>query len=775
MTLEIGFLLFLLAVMAALFLTEKIAVDLTAFSGLLVLIFGGYLTAQEAFSGFASSAVITMLSIFIVSAALLNTGVADEVGRRIHTLVGGREVPLVVVLMAVGGGLSAFMNNIAATAVLMPAVSSIARRSGLAPSRLFMPLAFGSILGGTTTLVGTPPNIVAAEVMRERGLEPFGLFDFTPLGVALLALGVLFMATVGRRILPSRETSAGSAAKELGRVYQLREKLFSIRIPAGSPLDGSTLGEIRLGEALAVQVVAILRDGQRRLAPEAEDPIHAGDILLVQGELEDVRELFRVRGLEVEATGAASLPRLARGVSGIRLALEADSPMAGKTLRDVKFRERYGMVVLGISRDGQVLRQELGLKRLRAGDEILALGTRSQVAELAANPDFTVREVGLAAVQQLQEQLFAIRVPAGSPLVGASLGGSRIGELVGLTVGGIVREGATRLAVSPDEVIREGDQLLVAGEPTRILHLLELGEIQVEPEASEPALESEEVGVVEATLAPRSTVAGHSLAELDFRERFGLQVLAIWREGHPLTGNLARRTLRFGDALLLQGPREKIALFAKNPNFVLLTEVVETPRRKKKAPLALGALTLMVALVVLGVQPIQVAAFTAAVLCLLGGALSMSEAYLAIEWRAIFLVAAILPVGIAMERTGAALLLADAVAGVAGPLGPHAVLASMVLLSSLLSQALDGAPAVVLLSPVVIESAMRLQLSPYPFMMAVSLAASAAFMTPFSHKANLLVMGVGGYRAVDYIKVGSPLTVAVLLAITLLTPLFFAF
>jgi di/tricarboxylate transporter len=183
----------------------------------------------------------------------------------------------------------------------------------------------------------------------------------------------------------------------------------------------------------------------------------------------------------------------------------------------------------------------------------------------------------------------------------------------------------------------------------------------------------------------------------------------------------------------------------------------------------------MVGMVVSGFQPIHVAAFTAASVAVLFRALSMQEAYRSIEWRVIFLVAAVLPVGIAMERTGAAMLLANVVTGVAGPFGPYAILASLILLSSILSQGLDGAPAVVLLTPVALQAASGLGLSPYPIMMGVSLAASAAFMTPFSHKANLLVMGAGGYRAMDYVRVGTPLTIVILVLLVFLVPVFFPF
>jgi di/tricarboxylate transporter len=183
----------------------------------------------------------------------------------------------------------------------------------------------------------------------------------------------------------------------------------------------------------------------------------------------------------------------------------------------------------------------------------------------------------------------------------------------------------------------------------------------------------------------------------------------------------------------------------------------------------------MIGLVVTGFQPIHVAAFTAASLVILAGALSMQQAYRVIEWRAIFLVAAVLPVGFDMERTGAATFLADTVTTTAGPLGPYFVLGALIVLASMLSQGLDGAPAVVLLAPVVIQMADQLDLSPYPLMMGVSLAASAAFMTPFSHKANLLVMGAGGYRSADYLKVGTPLTILLFVLLTLLVPVFFPF
>lgn len=777
MTPQIGFLFALLAVMVYLFLTEKLPVDLTAFLGLATLIFAGYLTPSEAFTGFSSPAVITMLAVFIVGAALLETGVADIIGGRIHAIVGSSELRLIAVLMVTCGALSAFMNNIAATAVLMPAVATIARRAGLAPSRLFMPLAFGAILGGTTTLVGTPPNILAAQMLAERQLEPFSLFDFTPIGLAILALGVVFMLTLGRKLLPVREHHGPAAvtSRDLSQVYQLEEHLFSIRLPDDSPLDGLTLAQTRLGNTLGVKVLTILRGPRQRLIARGDSVLRAGDVLFVDSRATDLGELLRMQKLEVEEIRVGELPTPVRGVGGVRARLVAESPLNGRTLRELKFRDRFGLVVVGVRRGDQLQRIDLGDWVLEPGDEVFALGSRDRLETLARHPDFETLELGLTAIRDLVGELHLLRLPEDSPLIGESIGTSRLGELVGLTVAGLIREEETRLAVSPNEVLQAGDRLLIGGDPQRLLTLAELGEVRLEREAEKALLESEEIGMVEAALAPRSAAIGRTLADLDFRSRYGLLALALWREGRPQQVDFSHVPLRLGDALLLHGPREKIRRLAAEPDFVVLSQADQAPRRLSKAKWAFAALLLMVVLVVSGAQPIHVAAFTAAALAILFGALTMQEAYRAIEWKAIFLVAAVLPVGMAMERTGAAMFLADGVTRLAGPFGNHATLAALVVLASLLSQGLDGAPAVVLLAPVVINTADSLGVSPYPLMMGVSLAASAAFMTPFSHKANLLVMGAGGYRSSDYLRVGTPLTLLLFVLLVLLVPVFFPF
>ncbi|MBN2492862.1 MAG: SLC13 family permease [Planctomycetes bacterium] len=777
MTVEIGVLLTLVAGMVYLFLTEKLPVDLTAFLGLVVLLAGRYVTPQEAFAGFSSPAVITMLSVFIIGAALQHTGIADAVGRWIHALVGEREVGLIVLIMLAAGALSAFMNNVAAAAVLLPAVASISRRTGIAPAQLFIPLAFAAILGGTTTLVGTPTNILAAEVLTAAGRPSLTLFDFTPIGLALLAAGILFMITLGRRLLPVRaQHMASGRAASLPDVYRLDESMISVRVPAGSALAGLTLRQADLGSVLGIHVLSILRPGEERVSPGPEDVIRSGDRLCVQGRFADLEKRLRVQGIELEKAGAFDFRHAAGQLDGAVLRIRPGSPLLGQTVREHRFRERFGTVVAALWRAGQPL-HDTGTHRrpLEAGDELLVLGGGAEVRALAERSDLELLAAGAEALARLEANLFVVRVPAQSPLAGTTVAGSRFGEIAGLTVVGVLRHGVTHLSVSPDEPIEGGDRLLVTGEPARVAALLKAGQVRIEGKAEAPRLESERLRVVEAVVAPRATVVGTTIAELSFRERYGLRVLAIWSGDAPIRSGLAHKRLDTGDALLLQGPPERIRLLVADPDFVVLSPVEPAPRRTGRAPLALAALLLMIGLVVSGTFPIQVAAFIGATIAIAGGALTMPEAYRAVEWRAIFLVAAILPLGTAMQATGAAALLASGVVHVAGALGPHAILAMLVVLSSTLSQGLGGAPTVVLLAPVVLGTADALRLSPHPLMMGVGLAASCVFMTPFSQQANLLVMGAGGYRSLDFVKVGTPLTLLLFVLLTVLVPLFLPF
>lgn len=776
MTLEIGLLFLILGVMVTLFLTEKLPVDLTAFAGLSVLLLVGFIGPGQAFRGFSSPAVMTMFSMFILGTALLETGVADRVGGFAYKIVGGGEVPLIVALMLITGLLSAFMPNIAAVAVMMPAVGSIARRADIAPSRLFMPLSFGAVLGGMTTLVGTAPNILTSPMLEDAGLAAFSLFDFTLLGGALLLAGTLYMITIGRRMLPNvRRATASSEAKKLAGVYGLGDRLFSLRVRSGSQFIGRSLEETRFSTVSGFEVLAVVRGEETLYVPNRKIRLQADDRLLINGKRNRLENLQQLQGLEIHATEAQALPGIVPGAIGIRAAIVEGSPWIGSSLQDLGFRDRFGLSVVALGRGDDWTTEQVGREPLRAGDVLIALGPEDQAEAFLTATEVRVEARGYEAMEPLLARLFVVGLPESSPLVGVTLRESRLAERVGLVIGGILRGDKTMLAPSPEERLLAGDRLLVTGEPWRLLALLELPGLQIEFDTGEPIPESEHIGLIEASIPARSALAGKTLHELEFRKKYGVQVLSIWFEGQPHHEDLAGHRLRVGDALLLQGPWKEIEGLALDEDVVLLSANLQKPKRTKKAAFAVFGLLAMVGMVVTGYQPIHVAAFIAASFTLLTGAIKMDEAYRAIEWRTIFLVASLLPLGEAMQTTGAADLMASTVTDLAGPYGPYVVLAALAILSSLLSQSLDGAPAVVLLAPVAFRVATSLGISPYPIIMGVGLAASAAFMTPFSHKAHLLVTGAGCYRSMDFVKIGTPLTILILGLIVLLVPLAFPF
>jgi di/tricarboxylate transporter len=281
------------------------------------------------------------------------------------------------------------------------------------------------------------------------------------------------------------------------------------------------------------------------------------------------------------------------------------------------------------------------------------------------------------------------------------------------------------------------------------------------------------VGIYEVLLAPRSRLVGNTLTDIQFREKYHLTVLAILRDGRPLRTGLAELPLRFGDTLLVQGPRHNVRILQREADFVVLGDVDAMPAmRTRKAPLAVGFLVLMLVPVVAGWLPIAASALLAGVLMVITGCLTMDEAYQSIEWQAVFLVAGTLPLGIAMENTGTAQFLADLMVSAVGGLGPMALLAGFYILTNLLTQFMSNAASTVLIAPIAIQAAQQVGGNPYTLLMAVAEAASAGFLTPVAHQSNVLVMGPGGYRFGDYFKVGLPLDLLVFGVILVVLPIF---
>lgn len=586
---EIALTLSIVGVAVLLFATEKLRVDVIALLVLLTVALTGLVTVEEAFSGFSSPAVITVWAVYIVSGGLFRTGVADFIGQRIIRLAGNSEPRLIAVLMLTCGTMSAFMNNIGATATLLPAVVSISRQAKVPLSRLLIPLSFSSLMGGNMTLIGTPPNVLATNILADHGLPTFGFFDFTLMGAIVFGSGVLYMVFIGRHLLAVRETAEDRSAS------YVREYVSQVRVSATSSLVGKSLVETELG------------------------------------------------------TG-------------------------------------YDLTVLGVIRDGE----------------------------------------------------------------------SR--------------------AMHPDMKIQPDDLLTVEGAATNLIRARDSLDLLIDEGEGSPQLEGDNVRLVEATLAPRSRIIGGTLSEARFRERYGLTALAIWRQGEVITQRLRDVRLRFGDALLLRGPHQRLGALQESQDFLVLEQVSIDQRRYSKAPIAVGALLLVLALVSLANFPISLAMVIGSVLMVLTGVLSMDEAYQSIEWRSVFLIAGMLPMGIAMQSTGTARFLAELLVNIVGGMGPLAVLAGIYILAGLITEPMSNAAATVLIVPIAIDIALSLGASPQAFVLATVIGSSTSFLTPVGHQANVLVFGPGGYRFFDYTRVGAPLNillfVVTMIALPIIWPLF---
>ena len=777
MTFEIGLVLSLLAGAVALFIIEKPRADVVSLLLLGSLVVTGLLEPTEALSGFSSPAVVTVWAVFILSGGLSKTGVANLLGDQVLRLAGTGEVRLMVLIMLVSGVLSAFMNNVGTTALLLPVVMDLARRTGTAPSKLLIPLSFSSLLGGMQTLIGTPPNILIAEAVRTRELGDLGMFAFTPVGTTVLLSGVLFMVLIGRHLLPDRDLAkAAESGGDLTEIFQLHKRLLMLLLPENSPLDGRTVAECRIRQALGLTVIGIVRGERTRLAPAPNDLLQSGDRLLVEGRPRRFEELRKSPVLTV-GPSQLMLERVSSSeVDLVVMKVVPESVLIGRTLREVGFRQRFGgAVVVAVRRRGELLRTQFDERALQVDDVLLLQASAEEVEQLAREGGLEQLSREQGDIQDLDSQLLRLRVPEGSVLVGKPLSESRLAEAFGLMLLSVERGDRTITRPGPDQVIDADDSLIVKGSADDLATMLGLQSLQVERRVDQTIeeVESERVGLAVVAVAPNARIARKTLRDLHFREKYGLSVLAIWRQGKVLRTGLANRRLMFGDALLLHGPRNKLAVLATEPDFLVLSAELQEAPRYTKAPVSLLCMAGVLAAVISGWLPIYIAAIIGATLMVVLGCISIEEAYREIEWRAVFLIAGMLPLGLAMEKTGAALFIAEQVVAVVGGVGPIAILGGLFLLAVAGAQVMPTSATALLLAPIAIDTAGHVDLSPLPLVMAVAVGSSTAFISPVTHPANVLVMGPGGYRFSDYSKVGVPLVLVVLLVVLLVLPLVF--
>jgi di/tricarboxylate transporter len=594
------FVLILTGLVLLLTLFNILRPDVIGILALLALGGAGILTPDAALSGFSSSVTITLIGLFIISEGLEQTGVVQRLGEAMVRLGGHSERSMVLVVMTASALVSLIMNNVAAAAMLLPAVLAAARQADIKPSRLMIPLAFGTLVGGMATYF-TTANIIMSDQLQLQGYAGLTMLDFVPTGGLIAVVAIGFTALIGYRLLPLRETigahmSGLSDPRRLFETYQLDERLWELHVPAGTPLVGRMIRDSRIGSELGLTVMAIWRGQQAILIPEPDETIQADDLLLILGR-ED-----RVEGL------------LAQGL-------------------------------------------ELGRPH------------ETEIARLAQR--------------------------------------------------------------------------------------------------------AHAVALTEVVIPPRSSAIGQTLSDLRFRARYGLTGVALWREGRSYRTDVGKFPLQVGDALLMVGRPRSIEALAADRDFIVTTSDHRAlPPRPQFAPRAI-LITLAVLLVaIFEIVPIAEAMLLGGILMVLSGCLSMDEAYRAIEWRTIFQIAGMTAVSIALIQTGIAGRVSAAVVELTAPFGPLVLIGGLFLLIMLLTQAIGGQSAALIAAPIAVAAAGQFGIHPQAMGVAAAIACSTAFLTITGHPVNVLVLGPGGYQPGDYLRPGAALTV-ITFGLTLLAMRFF--
>jgi len=576
---------------AFLFVTEKLRVDVSALCVLAALLIFRLIPAEQALSGFANSATATIAAMFIMSAGMVRTGLVEWIARRLDRIAGTGQRRLIVVLCITVAGLSAFIVNTATVAILIPVAVILAKTRKMAPSRVLIPLSFASQFGGVCTLIGTSTNILVNSMAVSRGFAPFSLFEFVPLGIVLVLIGVVYLTLFSNLLIPKRKGSDEKIDK-----YRLADYLAEMTIAEGSHLAGTCWRDMDRQKINSIDLIKIIRDGK--------------------------------------ATWRASVTTM------------------------------------------------------REGDHLLLHGNADDLMKM---------------------------------------------------------KDAFKLETRADTAISDGE------------------------------LQSDEIMLIEALVPPRSRLLGRTLRGADYIKRFGCMVLAIQRRGKILRERLADISFDDGDTLLLQCDRESVTRIMESTDLIVTNELTELHLRKDRAVTALAIFAAMIALILFNVFPILVAAMLGAIAMVLGRCITIEEAYKAIDWKVIFLLGGIIPLGLALEQTGTAGWLAGSILEPLMEMGPLAVLAILYLVTATLTELMSNNAAAILLVPVALSAAEFMGVSARPFMVAITFAASTSFATPIGYQTNTMIYAPGGYHFSDYGRIGIPLNIIFWVATVALAPLLWPF
>lgn len=582
---QISIVLGLLILAVVLFSMERISVDVVTLLLLMALVLTGILTPAEAFEGFSNDIIIILTSIFVLSGALQKSGIMDAVAAHLNKIGRGSTNRLLLSLMLLVGGVSSFMNNTTATAVFVAPVIGAAKKAMISPSKLLMPMAFASILGGTCTLIGTSTNVAVSGYIARSGMRPLDLFEITPIGLIILVIGTLYMIVIGQRLLPAHRDES------LTEEFAIRQYLSEVIVVPNSHLIGQRIFETELSK-MDFQILEVVR-GEEKFLPNAQTLIKEGDILLVEGKVDDLIRIKETAGIEISADA-----------------------------------------MLGVQ-----------------------------------------------------------------------------------------------------------------------------------------DLETDEIKIVEALITPQSYLIGRTLKEANFRARYGMTALAIYRQGQSLLDKVGRIRLEMGDLLLIQGPADRLDYLGRHPDLWILEELNPSLYRKSKGLYTLTFFLIAIVIGGFGWVPLSICFLGAALLTILSRSITIDEAYDFINWKLIILIGGMTAFGVAMDKTGAAEFLAKFVVSGLGGGGVTAILAGLFVLTILLTQPMSNAAAALVVLPIAIETAQKLGANERTFAIAIMLAASISFIAPFE-PACILVYGPGKYKFMDFIKTGVLLTVILMLVVLLVLPIF---
>lgn len=616
--------LIILVITVALFIWGRVRADIVALTALAALLVLGILTPAEALSGFSSPIVIMMIGLFVVGGAIMQTGLAKLAGNKLMALSRGNETITFLLVMLVTSFIGAFVSNTGTVALMMPIIMSIAAGSGMQSSRFLMPLAFAGSLGGMLTLIGTPPNLVIDEVLTEGGYQPLAFFSFFPVGIIVIAIGIIVLMPLSKIFLSKKQSGKkkkqGKSLDDLVDEYQLLDNLHRYIVPSRRP--SAALDE--------------------------------------NGEQMDI---------------------------------------VGKTLKDLSIQKKYGVSIIEIRNE----------KKSR-------LGLVKDVSQNMAKSSSTI---------QVHDTLYII------------------GE----------EEKMKRFA--SDYGLRK---------------------------MKDVKIDFYDLGLTEIVVMPTSNFAGLRIGDANLRKRFGINVLGVKRGDEYITDNLIATKLHVGDMLLVQGEWTNLAHLATDTsNWVVIDQPEKTADKvllDYKAPVAAAIMLLMIAMMVFDFIPVApvTAVIIAGLLTVFAGCFrNVEAAYKTINWESIVLIAAMMPMSTALEKTGASALVSQGLVESLGSMGPTALLAGIYFTTSLMTMFISNTATAVLMAPIALVAAQQVGVSPYSFLFAVTLGASMCFASPFSTPPNALVMKAGGYTFMDYVKVGLPLQIIIGVVMTFVLPLLFLY